>query len=100
MSFVSTGLKGELKSFKMTGDLTIKGTTRKVTFDTVYLGTVVDGYGQQKVAFEATTKINRKDFGLNWNSLVEAGPVVGDTVTIKLIIQGAKPAQQRVAQGG
>ncbi len=98
MSFVSSRIQGKLKSFKMTGDLTIKGVTRKVTFDTVYLGSVVDGYGQQKIAFEATTQINRKDFGLSWNSLVEAGPVVGDKVTIQLIIQGVKPAQQNLAQ--
>lgn len=99
MRFVSTRLKGTLKSFKMTGDLTIKGVTKRVTFDTRYLGTVVDGYGNQKVAFEATTRVNRKDFGLAWSSLVEAGPVVGDNVTIQLIIQGAKPIHQPVARG-
>lgn len=90
MTFKSTGVSGKAEAFKMTGDLTIKGKTKKVTFDTVYLGTVTDGYGNQKAAFKGTTKINRKDFGLTWNNLVEAGPVVGDEVTIELKIQAAK----------
>jgi polyisoprenoid-binding protein YceI len=78
MKFVSRSIKGTPESFQMTGDLTIRGVTKRVTFDGKYLGAVVDGYNNQKVAFEATTKINRKDFGLNWSSIVEAGPVVGD----------------------
>ncbi|HRO67280.1 MAG TPA: YceI family protein [Pseudobdellovibrionaceae bacterium] len=92
MTFQSASLKGTPESFRLTGDLTIRGTKKKVTFEGKYLGSVKDAYGQQKVAFVATAKISRKDFGLKWNSLVEAGPVVGDEVTIKLSIQGAKPA--------
>lgn len=91
MTFKSTALKGTPSNFQLTGDLTIHGTKKKVTFDGKYLGAVKDAFGQQKVAFTATTKVSRKDFGLKWNNVVEAGPVVGDEVTIKLSIQGAKP---------
>lgn len=94
MIFKSTAIEGAPDSFKMTGDLTIHGVTRKVTFDSKYLGTVVDGYGNQKVAFQAKTVVNRKDFGLAWSSMVEAGPVVGDQVTIDLKIQAARPLEK------
>lgn len=90
MTFVSTAIKGKPESFKLEGDLTIRDQKKRVVFDAKYLGAVKDGYGNEKIAFRATTKINRKDFGLTWNSVVEAGPVVGDEVTIELKIQAAK----------
>lgn len=90
MTFVSSKIKGKPENFKLEGDLTIRDKTKKVTFDAKYLGAVKDGYGNEKIAFRATTKINRKDFGLTWSSVVEAGPVVGDEVTIELKIQAAK----------
>lgn len=90
MKFVSTQITGGPDAFQLTGDLTIKGVTKKVTFDGKYLGTVSDGMGNKKAAFSAKTKINRKDFGLTWNNMVEAGPVVGDEVTLDLKIQAAK----------
>jgi polyisoprenoid-binding protein YceI len=95
MSFKSSAISGKPESFKLTGDLTIKGITKKVTFDAKYLGTVVDGYGNQKAAFDAKTKINRKDFGLTWNAMVEAGPTVGDDVTLSLRIQAGRPAPKK-----
>lgn len=90
MKFESTAVSGTPEDFKMTGNLTIKGITKKVVFDGKYLGSMKDGYGQDKTAFQAKTKINRKDFGLNWNKILEAGPTVGDEVTIDLRIQAAK----------
>ncbi len=95
MSFKSTSITGTPESFKATGDLTIKGKTKKVVFDGKYTGSAVDGYGNLKAAFTATTKINRKDFGLTWSQAVEAGPVVGDEITIELKVQGA---QEKVAK--
>lgn len=90
MTFVSKSISGSFESFKMTGDLTIKGKTKSVIFDGKFLGNVNDAYGNTKAAFTATAKINRKDFGLTWSKAVEVGPVVGDEVTITLKIQGAK----------
>lgn len=95
MSFQSQKITGNKKSFNMTGLLTIKGVTKPVTFKGKFLGTVADGYGNLKAAFEAKTSIQRKDFGLTWNSMVEAGPVVGDEVEISLKIQAAKPIEKK-----
>lgn len=90
IKFKSTKIVGNPKKFVLVGDLTIRGVTKKVTLDSKYLGSVVDGYGNQKIAFVGRTIITRKDFGLTWNSVVEAGPVVGDKITIDLNIQAAK----------
>jgi polyisoprenoid-binding protein YceI len=90
MTFKSTSITGNEKSFKLIGDLTIKGITKKVTFTGAYKGAVKDAYGNNKIAFAAETKINRQDYGLTWSKAVEAGPVVGDEVTITLKIQAAQ----------
>lgn len=90
MKFKSTAITGTEKAFKVTGDLTIRDVTKKVTFAGEYKGTVTDGYGNTKAAFVVSTKINRQDFGLKWSNMVEAGPVVGNEVTITLKIQAAK----------
>nr|BFD58720.1 YceI family protein [Bdellovibrio sp. CKG001]BFD62145.1 YceI family protein [Bdellovibrio sp. HM001] len=95
MTFVTKKVIGTPEALKIVGDLTIKGKTKEVTLDVKYLGDVNDAYGNNKVAFSATGKINRKDFGLNWSSVVEAGPVVGDEVTLILKIQAAKPAAKK-----
>lgn len=90
MTFKSKSIKGTPESFKLEGDLSIHGVTKPVVFDAKYLGAVTDGYGNRKVAIQATAKINRKDFGLTWSKLLEAGPAVGDEVTISLKVQAAK----------
>lgn len=90
MKFKSSAITGTEKSFKVTGDLTIRDVTKKVTFSGEYKGSVTDGYGNTKAAFVVSTKINRQDFGLKWSNMVEAGPVVGNEVTITLKIQAAK----------
>lgn len=86
----SNSIKGKPESFVLAADLTIKGVTKKVNFDGKYLGTVKDGYGNEKAAFTLGAKINRKDFGLTWSKAVEVGPVVGDEVTLQLKVQAAK----------
>lgn len=95
MTFKSTSISGDEKSFKLTGDLTIKSTTKKVTFTGSYKGAVKDAYGNNKIAFVAETKINRQDYGLTWSKAVEAGPVVGDEVTITLKIQAAQQVAKK-----
>ena len=77
ISFDSTSISGTPEGFKIEGDLTIRGIKKRVSFDSVYLGQVTDGYGNRKVAFKGKTKINRKDFGLIWNMMVEVGPLTG-----------------------
>ena len=84
MTFKSSTVTGTPESFKLEGDLTIKGVTKKVVFDAKYLGSATDPWGSVRAAFVAKTKISRKEFGLVWNKMIETGPVVGDEVTIEL----------------
>ncbi|WP_372587679.1 YceI family protein [Marivirga salinarum] len=75
-------------NYKLMGDLTIKDNTKSITLDVEYGGSMVDGYGQNKAGFEITGKINRKEFGLTWNAVTEAGGVVvGDDVKLILNVQ-------------
>lgn len=70
---------------KIVGDLTIRDTTREVSLDAQELGRVKDPWGSERAGFTATTEINRRDFGLNWNQALETGGVlVGDRVSITL----------------
>lgn len=88
LTFKSTGVEVvESDHWKVHGDLTIRGTTRPVTLDVTLDGIIVDAYGNNRAAFTATTSINRKEFGLNWNALIESGgAVVSDKVNIELHI--------------
>ena len=88
--FKSTEIKGSEKSFKLIGDLSIKGVTKKTTFDCKYLGSANDPWGNHRAGFKCNGKISRKEFGLTWNKLAEAGPVVGDEVSINIDIEGVK----------
>jgi polyisoprenoid-binding protein YceI len=77
--------------FKLIGDLTIRGNTKTVELDAVYGGTVVDPYGQTKAGFEVSGEINRKEFGLKWNAVTEAGNiVVSDHVKLMMSVQFVK----------
>lgn len=79
------------KYFKITGELTMAGKTKSVTLDTKYLGSV-DAYDVKRISFKATTRVKRSDFGLTWNDIVEAGPVVGSEVEIEIRIQAKRAA--------
>ncbi|TVQ66240.1 MAG: polyisoprenoid-binding protein [Balneolaceae bacterium] len=92
MSFVSSDfVKNSDSSYTLTGDLTIRNITKTVSLDVVYGGTVVDPYGQTKAGFEAEGAINRKEFGLQWSAVTEAGNlVVSDEVRLLLNVQFTK----------
>ena len=78
-------------TLKLAGELTIHGITQPVVLDVVYLGQATDPWGGARVAFEARTKINRTDFGLTWNSVLEAGGLlVAEEVEIILAVQGVR----------
>ena len=93
LSFKSTrvGLVGD-GELAVEGDLTIRGVTRKVVFSVEGpTPPAKDPWGNTRVAVSATTKINRKDFGLTWNTALETGGIlVGDEVTITLDVQFVK----------
>lgn len=75
---------------KVTGDLTIKGTTRPVAWDVTYSPAIKDFKGDLRRGFSATTRIDRKEFGLTWSKTVEAGPVVGDAVTLLVDVEAVQ----------
>lgn len=77
IKFESTGLKKKNDDeYELEGKLTIRDVTKAIKLNVESGGIVVDGYGQTKAGFSVTGKINRKDFGLNWNAVTEAGGIV------------------------
>ncbi|MAN87955.1 MAG: hypothetical protein CL555_14340 [Algoriphagus sp.] len=83
--------------YKLVGDLTMRGTTKTVELDVDFGGVAGDPYGQTKAGFEIEGKVNRKDFGLTWSAVTEAGNVVvSDQVRLLLSVQLVK---QAVAEG-
>jgi polyisoprenoid-binding protein YceI len=85
LDFIGEMKKESGSDYSLTGDLTIRGTTKRVALDVEFGGTTVDPWGNTKAGFEINGKINRKDFGLNWNALTEAGGmVVSDEVKLQI----------------
>ena len=94
LTFRSTRIRRKTDgTFAVTGDLTIHGVARSVSFDVSFLGKAKDPWGNERIAFEAETTVNRRDFGLTWNTALETGGfLVGDEVKIALSVQ-AVPAR-------
>ncbi|MBO6584775.1 MAG: YceI family protein [Gracilimonas sp.] len=89
LKFESTSFKntGE-DTYELTGNLTIRDITKEVTLNAEHGGTVDDPYGQTKAGFEINGSINRKEFGLKWSAVTEAGSVVvADEVKLHLNVQ-------------
>jgi len=93
IKFVSTSVVPEGDALKVTGDLTIKGVTKPVTVDFEYTGSATDPFGNERVGFEGSVVVNRKDWGVNWNAALEAGGVlVSEKVTLEFDISAIKNA--------
>ncbi len=94
IKFVSTKVeKAKGNDYKVTGDLTIRGTTREVTLDATFEGAHPDPWGGTRAGFTVTGKINRHDFGLNWNATIEAGGVVvGPEIKLQIEVEAVKQA--------
>lgn len=81
------------ENYKLKGVLTIKGVSKEITLDAEFGGINKDPWGNVKAGFSLSGKINRKDFGLNWNAALETGGVlVSDEVTISAEVQFVKQA--------
>jgi polyisoprenoid-binding protein YceI len=94
IAFLSTRISGAPSAFAIDGTLTLHGITRPVTLSAVVDGRGKDPWGNDRIAFSASTTINRKDFGLTWNQALETGGVlVGDELDISLTIQAVNAQQ-------
>ena len=93
MSFVSTSISGSGSAFTVNGNLTLRGVTKSVTLNGTVAGHVTDPWGNDRIGWSATTRINRGDFGITFNQpLASGGVMLGDEVDITLEIQ-AIPAK-------
>lgn len=81
--------------YRVAGDLTIRGVARPVSLDVRYLGQCRSPFDDTRIGFTATTRINRHDFGVSWNSdLRDSGVVVGDDVFITIDVEAEAPDEQ------
>ncbi|WP_020522317.1 YceI family protein [Catelliglobosispora koreensis] len=94
ITFTST--KAEQASdnvFELTGDLTIRGVTRSITVPFEFQGSATDPFGNQRIGFEGSAEISRKDFGITWNAALETGGVlVSDKIVLEFEISAIKKA--------
>ena len=96
LTFTSTQVKAQDKdTLEVTGDLTIHGVTKRVTIPVDFLGTVKTPNGE-KAGFETQFTINRKDFGIVWNRVMDAGPVLSEEVKVSINIEADR--QQAAAK--
>jgi polyisoprenoid-binding protein YceI len=94
ITFKSTSVEqaGE-DQYTLTGDLTIKGVTNEITIPFEFEGAATDPFGNQRVGFEGSVTINRRDYGVTWNAALEGGGVlVSDKVTLEFEISAIKNA--------
>jgi polyisoprenoid-binding protein YceI len=93
LRFVGNKYEAKGDEAKLHGDLTIRGVSKPITLNVEFGGIVVDPYGQTKAGFTVNGKISRKEFGLTWNAVTEAGSVVvSDEIKIHAEVQLVKQA--------
>jgi polyisoprenoid-binding protein YceI len=94
ITFASTTIKhAGGNDFEVTGDLTIRGVTKSITLPLEFQGAASDPFGNERIGFEGSVVINRKDWGVNWNAALEAGGVlVSEKVTLEFEISAVKSA--------
>jgi polyisoprenoid-binding protein YceI len=83
-------------AYEVTGDLTMRGVTKPVTLAVTVNGFTSDGRGGQKTGFDVTGKLNRKDFGVNWNAVVDQNTMLSDDVDLAISVEANKPAPKPV----
>jgi len=100
ITFRSKRIEGrDPKHFVVIGDLNMHGVTREVRLDSSFGGEAKDPWGNRRLSFSAKTRLNRKDYGLNWNAALETGGfLVGDDVDIEIEVEaipGEKPEEAK-----
>ena len=96
ITFESTAVEAAGEGvYRVTGDLTIKGVTKPITFDLEHTGAATDPFGNQRVGFEGSVAVNRKDWGVNWNAALEAGGVlVSEKVTLEFEVSAIRSSEE------
>lgn len=85
-----TTINGE--ELEIVGDLTIRDVTKEVSFKGEFGGKLIDPYGNERFGLTAATVINRQDFGIKWNMILEGGGLmVGDRVTLNVALEAFSP---------
>jgi polyisoprenoid-binding protein YceI len=99
LRFVSRKIEKQgASAYRVTGELTIRDVTREVVLDAEYGGKAKDPWGHERAGFTAKTTIERADFGLVWNQVLEAGGVlVGERIDVELEVELVKAASSRAA---
>jgi polyisoprenoid-binding protein YceI len=93
ISFKSASFKKVGDDYELSGDLTIRNVSKPVKLNVEFGGRATDFYGNDKAGFEISGKISRKEFGLTWDGITEAGAiVVGDEIKLQINVQFAKQA--------
>ena len=94
ITFASTSIEHDGgENFSVTGDLTIKDVTKPVTIPLEFTGAAKDPFGNDRIGFEGSVVINRKDWGISWNAALETGGVlVSEKVTLEFEISAIKQA--------
>jgi polyisoprenoid-binding protein YceI len=95
ITFKSSKVEKAGDGYKVAGDLTMHGVTKPVVLDVALTPEIKDMQGNARRGVSARTTVNRRDFGLNWSKVVEAGPVVGDEVKIEIeseLVKGSSAA--------
>jgi polyisoprenoid-binding protein YceI len=93
--FKSTKVERGGDGFMVTGDLTMRGVTKEVCFEMAFMGSGPDGWGGTRAVFSAELKLDRKEFGINWNkALDQGGAVLGDEVTVNLEIEAVQHKEE------
>jgi polyisoprenoid-binding protein YceI len=91
MTFKSTKVEGSGKTFKVTGDLTLRGVTKPVVLDVEYAGRMVHPQMGERSGFSAHGSINRKDFGVNFNQVLDSGGVaLSEKVDLNIEVEATK----------
>ncbi|MFE9171700.1 YceI family protein [Streptomyces kebangsaanensis] len=94
LSFRSTSVQQlSADAYRLTGDLSIKGITLPVVLDLTHTGTATDPFGNERAGFEGSTTVDRTDWGLTWNSVLETGGVlVGEKVKLEFDVSAIRAA--------
>jgi len=100
ITFKSTSIAPAKKKdlYNVTGDLTIRGVTKRVTIPVQFLGAAKDPWGNDKAGFSLQTKVNRKDYGINWNKALDAGGfMLSDDVDVTISLETVKKKPEAAA---